>query len=576
MSMVIQVAPFALHRSMFTTMIKNQSTSEQLKKWMPLIEKYQIIGSYAQTELGHGTNVRALETTATYNPSTETFILHSPTLMSTKWWPGSIGHTATHVILMARLITTGKDHGIHPFVVQIRSLEDHSVLPGIKLGHIGPKMGYATIDNGFLCFNHVHIPRENMLMKYNKVSPNGIYVKAKGYNEKLSYLSMVMIRAYLVFDAGFFLSRSCTIAIRYSAIRRQGKINKRGPESKILDYKTQQYALLPVLATSYAFWLTGLKVFQLYLKVQMEITQQCFDNAQELHATCAGMKAFSSQVAANGSEICRFRCGGHGFSMSSGLPSIYANVLAPMCTYEGDNIVMMLQTARYLTKCSSKLMSGEKISTPAAEYLTSFTGATRCTVTSPDEFRNPKMLMRIFKHRAARLVLAVSKKHQRILSSGVSPGEAWNRCSVDLVRAAKAHCHQFVVEQFASTIENGNFSDELRPVMDALFFLYSLHGIVEEAKDFLKDGFLSDDQLEMASDVLMEILDEIRPNAICLVDAFIHSDHALNSVIGRYDGNVYENMMKWAESFPLNERPVLPAYEKYLRPLLKGELASKL
>lgn len=56
-----------------------------------------------QTELGHGTFVRGLETTSTYDVETGEFILHSPTLTSTKWWPGGMGKTSTHAVVMARL-----------------------------------------------------------------------------------------------------------------------------------------------------------------------------------------------------------------------------------------------------------------------------------------------------------------------------------------------------------------------------------------------------------------------------------------------------------------------------------------
>ncbi|CAB4002270.1 peroxisomal acyl-coenzyme A oxidase 1 isoform X2, partial [Paramuricea clavata] len=555
---------------------KNQSTPEQLEKWMPLIKKYKIIGTYAQTEMGHGTFVRGLETTATYNPETETFVMHSPTLTATKWWPGGLAHTSTHAIIMARLITGGKDYGIHAFLVQIRSLEDHSVLPGIKVGSIGPKMSYDVVDNGFLNFNKVHIPRQNMLMKYSQVSRVGEYSRLKRDSEKLTYISMVATRAFIAFNTARELSKACTIAIRYSAVRRQSKLDESKSELQVLDYKTQQYALLPVLATSYAFWFTAFEITKLYFRVQMEINDGNLSNAQELHATSAGIKAFTTQNAATGVETCRFRCGGHGFSMSSGLPTIYGDHVAPSCTYEGDNIVMLLQTARYLVKCCSRLASGQPVTTPTAAYLTAVAKETACVASSPQDFRNPEILVRAYKHRAARLVLAVSRKLQQNTSKGVSPGDARNICSVELVRAAQAHCHQFVVEQFANVIQNESFSATLRPVMEAMFRLYCVHGIVEQAKDFLEDGYMNGEQVNMANDVLMELLDEIRPNAIGLVDAFDYSDYCLNSVLGRYDGNVYEHLMKWAEKFPLNKNEVMPAYEKYLRPLLKGEFASKL
>jgi acyl-CoA oxidase len=92
-----------------------------------------ILGTYAQTELGHGTNLSKLETTATYDPKTEEFVLNSPTVTAAKWWPGALGKSSTHAILMAQLYTQGKCYGPHPFVVQLRDLETHRTLPRLGL-----------------------------------------------------------------------------------------------------------------------------------------------------------------------------------------------------------------------------------------------------------------------------------------------------------------------------------------------------------------------------------------------------------------------------------------------------------
>lgn len=109
---------------------------------MEKAQKYQIVGCYAQTELGHGSNVRGLETTATWNPEDQTFTINSPTLTSSKWWIGSLGRTANHAVVMAQLIIGGKPYGPHPFVVQIRDLETHEMLKNVYVGDIGPKFGY--------------------------------------------------------------------------------------------------------------------------------------------------------------------------------------------------------------------------------------------------------------------------------------------------------------------------------------------------------------------------------------------------------------------------------------------------
>jgi len=64
-----------------------------------------------------------------------------------------------------------------------------------------------------------------------------------------------------------------------------------------------------------------------------------------VHATSSGLKALSTDVASAGIEQCRLSCGGHGYSLSSGLPKIFTNMTAA-CTYEGENTVLCLQTAR--------------------------------------------------------------------------------------------------------------------------------------------------------------------------------------------------------------------------------------
>lgn len=72
-------------------------TSEQVTEWLPSIYDCKLIGAYAQTELGHGTFVRGLETTATYDEKTEEFIMNSPTKTSYKWWPGGRKKSIFHL-----------------------------------------------------------------------------------------------------------------------------------------------------------------------------------------------------------------------------------------------------------------------------------------------------------------------------------------------------------------------------------------------------------------------------------------------------------------------------------------------
>lgn len=143
--LISEPGPYHLHASMFLMTLRDQGTPEQHQLFLEKAEKYEYIGCYAQTELGHGSNVRGLETTATWEPSDKTFVVHSPHLTASKWWIGSMGRTANHAVVMAQLIIEGKSYGPHPFVVQIRDLKTHEPLENIHVGDIGPKFGYKSV-----------------------------------------------------------------------------------------------------------------------------------------------------------------------------------------------------------------------------------------------------------------------------------------------------------------------------------------------------------------------------------------------------------------------------------------------
>ena len=148
-----------LHYMMFVPTIQTHGTEEQKTHLLPLCYKLKIIGTYAQTELGHGTYLRGLETTVTYDITNKNFVINSNGISGSKWWPGGLGKTCTHVVLTGRLIIDSKDYGPHHFIVQVRDLETHKALPGIEVGDIGPKFGINGIDNGYLNFVNVVIPK---------------------------------------------------------------------------------------------------------------------------------------------------------------------------------------------------------------------------------------------------------------------------------------------------------------------------------------------------------------------------------------------------------------------------------
>ncbi|KAI4832142.1 peroxisomal acyl-coenzyme A oxidase 1 isoform X2 [Pseudochaenichthys georgianus] len=556
-----------LHFVMFLPTLYSQCDAEQARKWLPLAESFQAIGTYAQTEMGHGTHLRGLETTATYDPATQEFVLNSPTISSIKWWPGGLGKTSNHAIVLAQLHTLGNCHGIHAFIVPIRDMSTHIPLPGIVVGDIGPKFGFSEVDNGFLKLENVRLPRDNMLMKYAKVEPDGTYLKPP--SAKLTYGTMVFIRSLIVGESARALSKASIIAIRYSSVRHQSEIRAGEPEPQILDYQTQQYKLFPLLATAYAFTFVGQYMRETYQRISGDISDGDFSQLPELHALSAGLKAFTTWTANAGIEVCRMSCGGHGYSRSSALPDIYVE-FTPACTYEGENTVMMLQTARHLVKSYRQAKEGQQLS-GTVSYLNDAnlqrvqpqTVAARPTVVDVNDLAS---LVEVYKQRASILVELAAKSIQQELQRRKCQEDAWNNSSIDLVRASDAHCHYVVVKLFTDKL--GEIGDTaIHSVLSTLALLYALHGIKNNSGDFLQAGLLSVPQVLQVSVRVKELLSQLRPNAVALVDSFDINDKRLNSILGRYDGNVYEHLFEWARRSPLNATEVHESFHKYLKPL---------
>jgi len=553
-----------LHESMFVPTIMKQGTKEQIQKYAEPGKRYEIIGTYAQTELGHGTFIRGLETTATYDPATEEFVIHSPTVSSMKYWPGGMAKTCNYVILVAKLYSRGECHGIHPFVVQLRSLEDHTPMPGVQVGDIGNKMGFDGMDNGYVMFDNYRVPRDAMLMRYARLDKDGTFVPAK--NPKVTYGSMVFIRAAIVGMAARCLAEVCTIATRYSAVRRQTEIRPGGPEPQILDYQTQQEKLFPLLAASYALIFAGNVMFKTYERVAGNIDKGQLGEMQMLHALASGMKALSSYTASDGTDALRKACGGHGYSHASGIPRIFANI-TPACTYEGENTVLYIQCGRYLVKCFAQSQTGQSL----PSFMSYLSQPPKASSSITKECSLPH-LIEAFDHATARVIEVAAVKINALVRGGQPLEVARNNAGVHLVKAAMLHSKSYVVKVFAETVARSDLHPDVARVLDTLCHLYAVTGILDHMGDFMQDGFVSGEQAVMVTDRMLSLLEEVRPDAVALVDAFDYPDHMLQSCLGRYDGQVYEALYRYAQDSPLNKQEVDDSYYTTLRPMMKGEL----
>mmetsp|Transcript_19108 Transcript_19108/g.29004 ORF Transcript_19108/g.29004 Transcript_19108/m.29004 type:complete len:795 (-) Transcript_19108:108-2492(-) len=639
--------PTALHWVMFLPNIISLCDEEQQKRFLPLCRDWRMIGCYAQTEVGHGSNVRALETTATFLKEGEhcpttgqvapisiggggggggAWIINSPTLTSTKFWPGTLGRTCNHAMVIARLIdAAGVDHGVHNFLVQTRSMEDHSLMPGVTCGDIGPKIGYNVMDNGFAKFEHVLIPRRNMAMRFAVVDEDGVYSKktVSDAASKVAYITMMQVRSYIILEASKALRLGTTMVIRYSAVRKQGFTHNNGnggdgdgdsskEENQILDYMQQQHRLFPLLASSYCIFFTGKKMLadlkaiedRLVKLVESDGTDtggegegegedkgQTVTKTQvgDIHASLSALKSFTSTITADGIEDCRKACGGHGFLMASGFPELITSYLQNP-TVEGDNQMLPMQVVKVLLKLVKDVQSGkggkinewigcdaEYLLEPVKAMLNGEENASMvCSAETKEDMMNCNVLLAAYENRTARLLVSVAGKIQVAVMSGTTFEEAWNASLIQMGRVSRAHSTVLLLKNFIDGIHAEEAktaadtplgTNEVSVLMD-LATLFGLYFIEKEAGDFLEGGYMTGEQIDMVRECTLDMMKKIRPNAVALVDANDFSDFRLKSVLGRYDGNVYPALLETSKKDPLNATEPGPGYEQHLKRLI--------
>jgi acyl-CoA oxidase len=359
---------------------------------------------------------------------------------------------------------------------------------------------YNTMDNGVLRFEHVRIPRDQMLMRVSRVTKEGKYVQSN-VPRQLVYGTMVYVRQTIVSDASTAMSRAVCIATRYSAVRRQFGASNGGLESQVIDYKTQQARLFPLLASAYAFRFVGEWLKWLYTDVMKRLQANDFSTLPEAHACTAGLKSLTTSATSDGIEECRKLCGGHGYLCSSGLPELFA-VYVPTCTYEGDNIVLLLQVARYLMKIISQLGSGKKpVGTTAYMGRVEQLMESRCDVQKAEDWLNPNAVLGAFEARAARKSVACAKN----LSKFTNPEEGFQELSNDLVEAARAHCQLIVVSKFIEKLQQDIPGKGVKQQLEILCSIYALFHLHKHLGDFLSTGCITPKQGSLANDQLRSL-----------------------------------------------------------------------
>nr|CCA26456.1 acylCoA dehydrogenase/oxidase putative [Albugo laibachii Nc14] len=569
-----ETLPTVVHDRMFIPTIELHGTPEQKKKWLIPAREYRIYGTYAQTELGHGSNVQGIETTAQYDAHRQEFIIHSPTFTSRKWWPGGLGKTANVAVVYARLLLdNGRDVGVHAFIVPLRSLRDHRPLKGIELGDIGPKVGFQAVDNGFCAFHHVRIPRNHMLMRFARVNADGSYQKAR--NSRLIYFTMLHMRVGCLYKCRYALARATTIATRFSAVRVQGNSTKSSgncTELQVIEYQNQQKSLFPLIGMAFvALFVERMVENHPIFAQQIGLEHENLEfHLAELHAISSGLKGWLSEYCSNGVESCRRLCGGFGFLHSSNLPQIY-NELVGTCTYEGTFDILAEQHARFLRRRfeayeTNNVVEGA-LCAPSVSFMSQWKcwldPNLRCRAKSTIDLTDMELLREMFAVRATRFIA-------RLASASRSSGGDNNANMALMMRVSRAHSELLMVT--ASISELGNFPAHHAKTKDVVrnsIVLLVLSLVEQNLADFREVDYMSTEQGDLVRVVILDLLSKIRNNAVLLTDAWDFMDLELKSAIGRYDGDIYRALVECAADEPLNKTLIHEGYYLFQKPIIQ-------
>lgn len=519
---------------LFGSAIHQLGTAEHHRKWLPGVMDLSIPGAFAMTEIGHGSDVAAAGTTATYDPDTEEFVIHTPFRAATKEYLGNAALHGIAATVFAQLITNGVSHGVHCFYVPLRGA-DGVDLPGIGREDDGLKGGLNGIDNGRLSFDHVRIPRTNLLNKYGDVAADGTYtspIDSPGRRFFTMLGTLVQGRVSLDGAASWASALALHIAITYATQRRQFD-GADGQEVVLLDYGKHQRRLLPRLATTYAQIFAHDEFLQKFDGVFSGRTDTPHDR-EDLETLAAALKPLSTWHALDTLQEAREACGGAGYMFENRLVGLRQD-LDIYATFEGDNnILLQLVGKRLLTDFAGQFK--DKDAAALAKYAVGQTagkvfhgaGLRRfgqavadfgSTARSVENGLRAEQQHELLADRVQQMVADIAGRLRPAGKDKVLGEKLFNENQAELIEAARAHGELLQWEAFTDAVHSIP-DEDTKQVLTWLRDLFGLQLIEKHLAWHIINGRLSTQRAAAVSSYIDRLCLRLRPHALDLVGAF--------------------------------------------------------
>jgi acyl-CoA oxidase len=526
--------------------IQQLGTQHHHERYLRATAELELTGCFAMTETGHGSNVQQLETTATYDAEAQEFVIETPTDEARKDYIGNAGCHAHVAAVFAQLNVGGEEQGVHVFVVPLRD-GDGRVLEGVRVEDCGEKMGLNGVDNGRIWFDGVRVPRRAMLDRYAEVRPDGDYFSPiENPNRRFFTMVGALVQGRVCISGASVSAAKAalTIAVRYGLRRRQF-----GPpgedEVPILEYRTHQRRLMPLLATTYALHFAQAELREKFHAAFSQPDPPERDRRQ-LESLAAAMKATASWHATHTIQTCRECCGGAGYMAVNRLPALKADTDI-FTTFEGDNIVLMMLAAKgLLTDYKDQFGDFDPremvtfVAAQAVETIVERLFARQIVQvigdaipTGDDDYNllDRDHQLDLFRWREGHITASVAQRFRRGLDEGFDAFEVFRAVQDHAINAARAHIDTVILEAFCRAIEACQDSAVL-PALDMLCDLYALHNIEADKGFYQEHGRLSPPRCKAATREVNRLCNEVRQQAGALVDAFGIPDQVLAAPIG--------------------------------------------